>query len=123
MSNKLVGGVSTVDEFLVGMKAQTSPRRSLREEFEPKLISPRGAYLNLRCADCGTKRLGPILHDYLWNLIAEKRSFLCLGCIEFRLGRQLTRSDLRDCQANAGWLPYDESDSLSARLARGRCLL
>ena len=66
MSNKLVGGVSTVDEFLLGVKAQTSPRRSLREEFEPKLISPSGAYLNLRCADCGTKRLGPILHDYLW---------------------------------------------------------
>ena len=44
MSNKLVGSVSTVDEFLVEMKAQTfPPPRSLREEFEPKLLSPRGA--------------------------------------------------------------------------------
>jgi hypothetical protein len=87
------------------------------------MMMSRRMMMSMHCADCGTERGGPLLHNYLWNSIAEKRSYLCFGCIEFRIGRQLTQSDLRNCQANAGWLPYDENDSASARFARGRCLL
>lgn len=43
-----------------------------------------------------------MLHDDLWLSIARKDELLCLPCIERRLGRLLTESDLTDCLFNEG---------------------
>jgi hypothetical protein len=58
------------------------------------------------CADCVggfADDDGPVIHDHLWFSIARENERLCLPCIERRLGRPLTESDLEDCQFNSGW--------------------
>jgi hypothetical protein len=81
---------------------------------------------NHTCDDCGTQTSGgPVLRDELWGTITTTQtvpvpsdpeqpflfpifryfdSFLCLACIERRLGRQLTQEDLgTPCPWNTGW--------------------
>ena len=114
---------------------------------------------NGTCDDCGGQTSGgPCLRDELWGTITRTiavpipcdpgqpflfplfqyfDSFLCLACIERRLGRQLTQEDLDTSPWNAGWIDNDNagtSDSddelfkkmvekWKARRARGRRLL
>jgi hypothetical protein len=50
---------------------------------------------------------------YLFPLFQQVETFLCFGCIERRLGRQLTQEDLIPCVWNAGWI-----DHVDGRLGR-----
>jgi hypothetical protein len=73
------------------------------------------------CADCvSAPDLGPMLHDDVWLSIARDDEFLCLPCIEWRLGRPLTESDLVDCLFNAGWIAFDPANLDAQRFAFGR---
>ncbi len=61
------------------------------------------------CGSCGPRmRSGPILLNSVWLSIAKRlEEFLCSTCMQQRcrdrLGRELTRSDLRGCDANRSW--------------------
>lgn len=68
-------------------------------------------------------RAGPMLHDEVWATIAAPEAFLCLACIEKRLGRGLTQDDLTSCPFNAGWIDFDGADVAAMQFARGRRLL
>lgn len=81
---------------------------------------------NHTCDDCGEQTSGgPMLRDELWATLATTQTvpipcdpgepflfplfryvdaFLCFGCIERRLGRQLTQEDLNTSAWNARWI-------------------
>ena len=50
---------------------------------------------------------------YLFPLFQQVETFMCFGCIERRLGRQLTQEDLNSSVWNAGWI--DHVDGIVAR--------
>jgi hypothetical protein len=50
-------------------------------------------------------------------------NFLCFGCIERRLGRNLTQDDLLVSRLNAGWIDYNPADPIARMFASGRHLL
>jgi hypothetical protein len=54
-----------------------------------------------------------MVHNELWrSVVSEPRGNLCVGCLEVRLGRELTRSDFTNCLINnpavATWFQYSE---------------
>lgn len=61
---------------------------------------------DIRCADCGTPLLPTgrqparewyMLHDHVWaqtGMPPTGGHYLCLGCVEARIGRPLTGADL-----------------------------
>lgn len=58
-----------------------------------------------KCKDCGvdTARIGEhyMLKDSVWySAYAHERGMLCIGCLEKRLGRQLTKADFNDSHVN-----------------------
>jgi hypothetical protein len=54
--------------------------------------------------------------DEVWETAhPEKRGMLCIGCLEDRLGRQLTSDDFTDAPINQGYFGY--SERLLQRLA------
>ena len=93
------------------------------------MIRPR-VFLGFHCADCGvgTSTLGEwyMVLDDVWEQAWEGRrkpwhgkfsgqEFLCIGCLEERLGRPLTRCDFPDFPINDP-AKYDMSDRLRSRL-------
>lgn len=57
------------------------------------------------CIDCrvNTGSLGEyyMVHDAVWNsAVPEPEGMLCIGCLEERLKRQLTKDDFIDCELN-----------------------
>ena len=66
--------------------------------------------LNCPCMDCGRETMehGNSFDDYyivrndVWNSVVKetKRAFLCLDCLETRLGRKLTKADFPDLPIN-----------------------
>jgi hypothetical protein len=58
------------------------------------------------CADCGYHTIGIeyyMVRDDVWEqALGHKRppKFLCIGCLEKRIGRTLSRRDFIDCRAN-----------------------
>lgn len=42
-----------------------------------------------------------MLVEGVWLSISDKKSFMCMPCMESRLGRRLRRSDLKDVPGNA----------------------
>ena len=85
-------------------------------------------WANGTCDDCGGQTSGgPMLRDELWETIAKPEAvpipcdpgepflfpifqqvetFLCFGCIERRLGRQLVQEDLNTSPWDAGWIDH-----------------
>ena len=73
------------------------------------------------CLDCGTDTLSPEpgvpteyyqVHNGVWQAAdAPRHAFLCVGCLESRLGRRLRRADFTDAPIN------DLSISRTARFA------
>lgn len=63
------------------------------------------------CEDCrvDVKAIGEIymLLDEIWKAtgIHNLGGFLCIGCVENRLGRRLEPQDFSTCVLNAGWPP------------------
>jgi hypothetical protein len=74
--------------------------------------------LGTRCLDCRTDTLSTepgvateyyMVHDSVWEAAqAPQCVFLCIGCLEARLGRQLHRGDFTDAKIND--LSYDRPD-------------
>lgn len=63
-----------------------------------------------RC--CGTRgcvnRVEPyMIKDHLWNQIRRRNQFVCLSCVEKRLGRKLTIADFTDAPINFGIFGFD----------------
>ena len=83
----------------VEAKTGTNPLIEGMKEFFPGVRSLYRTKDGDRCCDDCRLPLpaGPVLHDELWATIAEPHTFLCLDCIEKRLGRQLTQGDLTMC--------------------------
>jgi hypothetical protein len=62
------------------------------------------------CVDCGTDTLPTgwhrraeyySVHDEVWAAAGMPfEGFLCIGCLEVRVGRRLTRSDFTDAPVN-----------------------
>lgn len=81
------------------------------------------------CADCGidtcpdlrkkgAKTEWYMVHDWVWMAANPPRTepcYLCIGCLEQRLGRRLTRKDFTCAAANTV-LAKDNSDRLNDRL-------
>jgi hypothetical protein len=77
------------------------------------------------CADCGTDTAQSeiyMVHDHVWQTArGPDPGFLCIGCLENRLGRQLTAGDFEPVPVNdpaSIWACH--SERLVARLAAGR---
>jgi hypothetical protein len=96
-----------------------------------------GAHEPLFCADCGVDTAPPadlrkktdwhrseyyMVHDWLWKLagmVGMDSGFLCIGCLEHRLGRELRRDDFIDAPVNdPGFFVKDMSRRLLDRLTR-----
>jgi hypothetical protein len=78
------------------------------------------------CVDCGfdTIEAGEtyMLHDNVWEEACAGAGLLCIGCVEQRIGRQLTPSDFVDCPLNRGEIGgvrLPQSDRLRSRLQAG----
>lgn len=58
-----------------------------------------------RCKDCGLKSNETcefyFLHNDIWFSIALQNEDLCIGCVEDRLGRTLTKDDFTSCYINS----------------------
>lgn len=57
------------------------------------------------CACCGvsTSKIGEhfFLRSEIWYRVhPSERGFLCVGCVETKLGRLLTKQDFTDCTIN-----------------------
>jgi hypothetical protein len=69
----------------------------------------------LLCGDCGvrTEEISEyfMVTDDLWESYANDTRYLCVGCLETRIGRTLNRWDFTDCPLNEG-----NRESGSARL-------
>jgi hypothetical protein len=83
------------------------------------------------CKDCGrdttprTPRRGTwewyMVHDIVWrNAGMTPEGYLCIGCLEKRLGRQLSAFDFKDLPINEFGKP---SDSPRLRAAKNRWTL
>jgi hypothetical protein len=73
-----------------------------------------------KCAACEVNTLHIneyyMLTDEVWNAAwPTGRGMLCIGCLEDRLGRQLTSDDFTDAPINQGYFGY--SERLRQRLA------
>jgi hypothetical protein len=101
-----------------------SVRGICREAMKGKRKS---AVCSVNCNDCGvdTQDIGEwyMVKDEVWAaawLKRSKREFLCIGCLETRLGRRLTSDDFIDAPINQfqeNALGLEKSQRLFARLA------
>ncbi len=70
------------------------------------------------CKFCGNSTYNEyyMVTDAVWNKAHCKTGFVCVGCIETRLGRNLTFQDFKHVPCN--WLPFDmpKSPRLQSRL-------
>lgn len=81
-----------------------------------------GEYWMFYCEDCGecTNCIGEyfMVDDEVWYSAITARSkpdMLCIGCVELRIGRLLTKDDFSDAPLNS--LPYwERSERLKTRL-------
>ncbi|URM90389.1 hypothetical protein LUW75_10730 [Streptomyces sp. MRC013] len=71
------------------------------------------------CADCGTDSTNEryMVHDHVWAAAGMcPFGFLCIGCLEVRLGRSLNAADFLNVPLNHA-PGYRRSERLAARLA------
>ena len=79
-------------------------------------------YQRFRCVDCkiNTAKIGEyyVVQDKVWAAANIDQGMLCVGCLDFRLGQQLTPQDFKDCQLNKN--QHQKSARLLCRLG-ARC--
>ncbi len=94
-----------------------------RAEFEVVIVG----YRTLRCTDCRVDVFGEwyMVHDSVWRAAGmtttrdSGHGFLCIGCLEDRLGRALTKEDFTSAPVNdVAW--GHKSSRLADRLRRSR---
>ena len=65
-----------------------------------------GDYKMFCCMDCGMCTNCAfeyyMVHDSVWNKVAG-RGMLCIGCLEARCGKLLTKDDFTDAPINTIW--------------------
>lgn len=114
--------VPTSDRGLVGLRGGQidvpdgpPPRRPPVTSPAPELYDPAAGYHGFvaimlplaytYCRDCGEDTLSDepeaatewyMVHDGLWRAAGMRGGHLCVGCLESRLGRQLSRADFTD---------------------------
>ena len=68
------------------------------------------------CTNCNGEYY--MVHDEVWKLAnPADRGMLCIGCLEQRLGRLLTKDDFTDAPVNSMWLEWG-STRLKNRLRK-----
>ena len=75
------------------------------------------------CADCGTDTTPHyggweyyMVHNTIWSRAGMKDGFLCIGCLEARIGRKLEPSDFANVYgSDPEYLPWN-SARLKSRL-------
>src|SRR6516162_4021196 len=81
---------------------------------------------DLACTDCGYDTFGNeyyMVRNAVWERALGHKipnfddTILCIGCLEQRIGRTLTRHDFIDCPLNKG--PWPRSERLRDRMKRG----
>lgn len=79
-------------------------------------------YEPLPCRDCGVDvswrgidEYAYVVRDAVWAAAGSPRGYLCVGCIEQRLGRRLTPADFDSAPLNR--LRHWQSDRLRSRVA------
>lgn len=65
------------------------------------------------CDDCGSFADAPMMRDTIWLEFATRKTSLCCGCLEIRMGRPFTAEDLRVVPMNGALLYY--MDKVNAR--------
>ena len=50
-----------------------------------------------KCKDCKGPGYGAMVQNHVWRLAGLKRGFLCVPCIERRVGFRLCKYDLIPC--------------------------
>jgi hypothetical protein len=104
---------------LVKLREQLSDPDWLEEQLAELLEEDDGA----PCVDCGadTLSLEPdeltewyMVHDAVWKAAGAPDGYLCIGCLETRLGRTLSASDFTAAPVNDPW--SSRSDRLVDRL-------
>lgn len=84
-------------------------------------------YNDTRCCDCKVEtnhqKTAPaewyMVNDNIWKLATLKKpaNFLCIGCLEARIGRVLNKSDFKDVPLNhMSHYVYERSDRLISRM-------
>lgn len=75
------------------------------------------------CHDCGLDTCPPsgtsewyMVNDDVWASAGIREGYLCIGCIETRLGRQLVRGDFKFPDAHDGEDGGDDTPRLRSRL-------
>lgn len=77
------------------------------------------------CLDCGqdTGKMGEyyFICTSLWlSVVGSKKGMLCIGCLEARLGRELTAADFTGAYINQPGYPICRSARLTSRLTTQR---
>ena len=56
------------------------------------------------CVDCGKNTFQTddyyMVKQWIWEKFGVGHGMLCIGCLEKRMGRKLTKDDLTDCPLN-----------------------
>ena len=96
------------------------PDAYYQEPCKDKFPGCNGDCEVFECAACSVNTLHIneyyMVTDEVWlTAWPDKRGMLCIGCLEDRLGRQLTSDDFTDAQINQGYFGY--SERLRQRLA------
>ena len=78
------------------------------------------------CVDCSvcTNEINEyyMVHNHLWTRAGMTFGMLCIGCLETRLGRQLTSADFTHYPINHGPM-FERSERLKSRLGYSTALL
>ena len=72
----------------------------------------------MKCMDCkiSTWTEHYMVHDWLWKKVSPNvLGLLCIGCLECRLGRELTKADFTDAPINSQRI-FEKSRKLQGRL-------
>lgn len=63
----------------------------------------------MQCADCGAafeSRDYYMVKNTIWGRHGERSAFLCVGCLETRMGRSLVYEDLADVPLRESFIHY-----------------
>jgi len=105
----------TLDHLALAWLVGEPPNRSGRQTMTPAEREPSP------CEDCGIDTQPPLapheyymVHDEVWSQAGmPPEGFLCIGCLELRLGRRLSPSDFTSAPCNWwGW----KTERLEARV-------
>lgn len=84
------------------LRFQTYKHRFTIQHF--RISHQRRKYFDQPCNDCGIDMFDSdyMVYDWIWRetgLPFTGGNFLCLPCLEARLGRTLTKEDFRRCNS------------------------